>query len=401
MGRKEPHHGAMMSGRKTRKAQETFLLWNAFGGHNLGDEAILWALSRQLYRLYPNAKIYALVPRHALMEQAKAVYKEWRVEPVYGFWRVYFGALRQARLIVGGGHLVDNVSRGMSSVITSSFFFVNWLYGMKPMILFVGAERVTRFVPHTIVKWVYSLATIVTCRDPESTKALNESGIPKEKLLTAKDVVFSLDRNLVPQWKATTLPGLPRVAVVVAYDRRRMREPDTSSVKLIQMLLQSGYIVELIAHDIREDYDRGALLRVKSKLEDHPRLIVHHADTTAEAFEIYSRVDAVISGRMHPLIMAALAGTLPIAYGGRVKVKSLTEMSGIPTLRQDDPQREVDEIGQLLNQKAYLTERISQSIEGFRGEVEVAIEKAFAFQSSTNSVTARAEVGFERPSEGL
>ena len=382
-----------MTARNNQDAQEKFILWNAFGGHNLGDEAILWALSRQVRRLHPKAKIYALVPRHALMEQAIKVYKDWDVEPVvFGFWNVYFGVLREARLIVGGGHLVDNVSQGKGTAITSSYFLANWLWGKRPMILFVGAEKVTRPIPATLVKYVYGLATIVTCRDPQSTKALNESGIPKEKLVTAKDVVFSLDRSLVPQYDPARQQGLPRVAMVIAYDRRRMSEPDTASVELTGALLNSGYIVELIAHDIREDYDLGALMRVKAKLGDHRNLVVHNAGTTAEAFYIYSRVDAVISGRMHPLIMGALAGTLPIAYGGRVKVKSLTEMSGIPILKQDTPKTEIEELGKLLLQRDLYTERISRSIEGFRHEVEAAIEQAFDVEPAGIPATVSAEM---------
>jgi polysaccharide pyruvyl transferase WcaK-like protein len=94
-----------------------------------------------------------------------------------------------------------------------------------------------------------------------------------------------------------------------------------------------------------------------------------------DAFTIYSQVHAVISGRMHPLIMAAMVGTLPIAYGGRSKVKSLVSMTGMPELSLEQPTSQLATIRALLSQRAEIVNRLSAALDTFRTDVEDSLTK--------------------------
>jgi polysaccharide pyruvyl transferase WcaK-like protein len=368
--------GLIISNTGQPKANE-FAIWGGYGGHNLGDEAILWALSRQLRRLDPAARLYVLVPK-TITPQATEQYKDWQIEIVNGSLKNSIRILRRARLIVGGGQLVDDISLGWPTGITSLFLIINWLCGNRPLILCIGAERLTRFLPKLLVKYVYGLATLCACRDSESAEVVREAGINGKKVIATRDVVFSLERKLLPPRRDSRPDSRPRIVLVVAYDATRFRVSTDSSVALIDGLVQLGYRVDLIAHDLRAEYDMCALAEIEERYSSNSSVRSPRPQSAEQAFSAYSRADAVISGRMHPLIMASLAGSLPIAFGGRAKVKALTRSSGIPSLTHDVAEKQLCQIEQLLAEKTPLLSQIGSFVDSCRIDVEDSIARALA-----------------------
>jgi polysaccharide pyruvyl transferase WcaK-like protein len=231
-------------------------------------------------------------------------------------------------------------------------------------------------LPRMLVRHIYSLAQVCTCRDVESTEVLRRAGISEKKLLTTRDVVFSLDRALLPQWKVSEASTHPKVAVLIAYDPKRIRETTTRSVQLIDALLSAGIAVQLVAHDLRAEYDLHALAEIAARYKDHPGVTTAKAQTVDDVLTIYSQTDAVISGRMHPLILASLAGTLPIAFGGKAKVQSLLTMSGIPALGPGTPEEQAAQVQLFIAQKLNILPKIADVIADFRANVEGSMAKA-------------------------
>jgi len=353
----------------------SFVIWGGYGGHNLGDEAILWALSRQLRRLEPTARQYVLVP-HGVSKGVKAQYDAWQIEVVSGPLPVSLQILRKARLVVGGGQMVDDTSLGWPVGWSSLFLLINWFFGKKPLVTCIGAEKLNRKLPRLLVKHIYSLAQVCTCRDPESSEVLKDAGIRETKVRTTRDVVFSLDRTLLPQWKESEAGTHPRVAMLIAYDPKRIRETNTRTVQLIDALLNSRITVQLVAHDLRAEYDLHALAEIEAKYKNHPGVSTASAQTVDDVLNIYSRTDAVISGRMHPLILASLAGTLPIAFGGKAKVQSLLAMSGIPALTAGTPEEQAAQVRNLNAQRSQILPKIAEVVADFRAIVERSMAQA-------------------------
>ena len=354
-----------------------FVIWGGYGGHNLGDEAILWALSRQLRRLEPSAKQYVLVP-HGVTDDVKAQYDAWQIEVVSGPMPVSLRILRRARLIVGGGQMVDGTSLGWPVGWSSLFLLINWVSGKKPLVVCIGAESLNRMLPRMLVGYVYSLAQVCTCRDAESTEILKRAGINENKVWTTRDVVFSLDRALLPQWTVSEASSCPKVAMLIAYDPKRIRETTTRSIQLVDALLNAGITVQLVVHDLRVEYDLYALAEVQARFKDHPGVTTAKAKTVEDVLNIYSQTDAVISGRMHPLILASLAGTLPIAFGGKAKVQSLLAISGIPALGSGTPEEQAAQVYQFIAQRSHILPKIAEVIADFRTDVEVSMANALA-----------------------
>jgi polysaccharide pyruvyl transferase WcaK-like protein len=356
---------------------KAFVIWGGYGGHNLGDEAILWALSRQLRRLEPDARQSVLV-LHEVSDRVRARYKEWGIETVSGGLPFSLKVLTNARLVVGGGQMVDDTTPAWPVGYTSLFILLNWFCGHKPLVVCIGAESLTRRFSRFLVGKIYVLARVCTCRDAESAKVLQDAGIPEYKIWTTRDVVFSLDPELLPQWRPSQDGTVLNISIVVAYDPNRIGETSDRSSQLIQALLRSGATVNLVAHDLRAEYDRRAVAEIHARFKGHPGVIAPVAESVNDVLQLYSKCDAVISGRMHPLILATLVGTLPIAFGGKAKVLSLLATSGIPALHTANPSQQSEEVLRLLERRHEVLPQLRVQMSEFRTNVMTVMEKAFA-----------------------
>ena len=352
-----------------------YVFWGGYGGNNLGDEAILWAMSRLIHRLDPAAEQHVFIPS-GVSEAVRAQYAAWDIHVVSGPLLRCFAIFRHARLIVGGGQMIDDSSHGWPVGWSSLFLTANRLCGYRPVVLCVGAEQLTKPLPRFLVRRAYGLAEVITCRDEEASAAVRDTGVPASKVWTTRDVVFSLDRAALPPRSATS--GSPRsVAVVVAYDPARVQEDISRYTRLVNGLRNRGFAVELVAHDLRPAYDVQAVREVKAAFPEDSGVRVAPAATVGDVCAIYARVDAVLSARMHPLIMGLLAGTLPVAFGGKAKVKSLLAIAGIPAIAPEgDPLELASRFEAILAERETLLPRLAETADDFRRTVEDTTARA-------------------------
>ncbi len=359
---------------------QQYVFWGGYAGNNLGDEAILWAMSRLIRTLDPTAAQHVFLPDGVTPAVAE-VYRRWNIHVVSGPLLRCLDIFRHARLIVGGGQMIDDRSLGWPVGWSSLFLTASHLCGQRPLVLCVGAEALTRPLPRLLVHYAYGLAEIITCRDEESSAAVRATGVSADRVWTTRDVVFSLDRATLPQWTASSSNG-STLAVVVAHDPARVQEDLARYVRLVAGLRALGFTVELVAHDLRPAYDLHALAVVKSSFALDEAVALAQATTTDDVFALYARVDAVISARMHPLIMGTLAGTLPIAFGGKAKVRSLLTISGMPSI---EPTGEASALGPqvqaVLGQRQHLLPQLAATVASFRRDVEDTTARALLHRS--------------------
>ena len=195
-----------------------YVFWGGYAGNNLGDEAILWAMSRLIRRLDPEATQHVFIP-DGVSAAVAAQYAAWDVHVVSGPLLRAMAIFGRARLIVGGGQMIDDSSLGWPVGWSSLFLTANRFFGFRPLVLCIGAEALTKPLARLMVRRAYGLAAVITCRDEESSRAVRATGVPVAKVWTARDVVFSLDRDTLPQWAPGRSDGRT-VAVLVAYESR-------------------------------------------------------------------------------------------------------------------------------------------------------------------------------------
>lgn len=356
----------------------SFVMWGGFGGHNIGDEAILLALSRLIRKLQPTAQQYVLV-RGEISSDVAEQYRNWDIEPVKVPSFRSLKVLSRSRLIAGGGQLVDDQSLGFPVGWTSLILLVNRALGQKPVILCIGAERVTHWLTTMLVKYCYSLAVFCACRDDASCEVLRSIESSKIKLYATRDVVFSLDDDFLPH----RLPGSEDsrwITVVVSHDPRRTPRKSDYFSELIRNLLNAGCKVRLIAHDLRIEYDMGLLLQLETEYRNHPHVTFCKPQGVMAALDVYASSIAVISSRMHPLILAALVGSLPVAIPCTAKVRSLVGDLGIPILPSPYmPDRQGIDLLALISSKDECLRLIAARVSEFRLNVQRTTAHALTF----------------------
>lgn len=309
---------------------EEFVIWGGYGGHNLGDEAILWSLSRLLKKLRPNA-VQSVLVRAPVSALVAKQYEIWGVGIVRLGSLSSLRLLARARLIVGGGQLLDDTLSAWPVGWTSLVLFANAVARKQPLILCIGAEPIKRKITAFVARLFYSLARVCSCRDQESLEVVRSLGLPANKVVASRDVVFSLEREVLP---ARTRDGNPvqRVTLVLSHDPQRAPGKLDYFSELATEFLEAGCEVSFIAHDLRVEYDYGLLLGLEKEFGNHSRVTICKPKLVGEVLEVYANSDAVVSARMHPLILASLVRALPIAIRGTAKVKSLIDVLGLPSL---------------------------------------------------------------------
>jgi polysaccharide pyruvyl transferase WcaK-like protein len=354
---------------------EEFVMWGGYGGHNLGDEAILWAMSRLLRKLSPGS-IQNVFVRSELSTQVAEQYKRWDITPVrFGSW-ASLKVLSRARLIVGGGQLLDDTLSLWPVGWTSLVLIANAIFRKRPLILCIGAETVHRKITRIVAKGSYSLARVCSCRDPESLEAVRELGLPTGKIVATRDVVFSTKRGLLPS-RQRKVTSVARIALVVAHDPQRTPSKANFFSELGREVADLGCEVCFVAHDLRMEYDYGLLLDLEREYANDPRVTTSRPMLVDEVLQVYADCDAVISSRMHPLILASLVGTLPIAILGTAKVQSLVNALGLPVVsRADSSASRGKKISSFLSDKLSYLQAIEASMAGFGPIVEATTAQA-------------------------
>lgn len=354
---------------------EPFVIWGGYGGHNLGDEAILWALSRQLRRQDPGARQIVLIPG-GVSDATRAQYAAWGIDVCSGPRPFVYSVLFRARLVVGGGQMVDDSTPAWPVGWTALLILINRLLGGSSVVVCIGAEPLKRPLARFLVRHVYSLARVCTCRDDASAEVLIEAGAPREKVRVTRDVVFSLAPSVLPRLHTGESGASLKIALLVAYDPNRIREKSDRSQLLVAALLERQISVVLVAHDLRPGYDHVAVDEILAKFPNDPRLSAFQGDRLEDVLLLYSECDAVVSGRMHPMILASLIGTLPIAFGGKAKVRSLLKFSSIPAIAEGSAQEQAAQVEELIARRGQIQRELAQQIAGFRADVEQSMAQA-------------------------
>ncbi|MDJ0664653.1 MAG: polysaccharide pyruvyl transferase family protein [Acidimicrobiia bacterium] len=323
----------------SRERRRPVAIWGAYGGMNLGDEAILVSMVGLMRRhdLEPNVVITQSRPEPATV----AAYARLGLSTVT--FRDALALLRTARrcdLICGGGQLLDDRGGlGFPVGFTGALLLLNRVLGGRPTILGIGAEPITRRASKWMVKLLYSLAGSAMVRDRPSAAALSAAGYRMERVQVGGDVVLTLEVA------TEALAGSKRLLIVPNKDAQRAGGLEGAFETLARSARSAGWSVTVMAHDRRNEYDAGEVARLEKVLEDDSIEYLVPA-SLEEGLAAYRSSDVVASARMHPLILALLHNVRPLAIPVVPKVDTLVEdmklLSVAPGASGDEMLAELD-----------------------------------------------------------
>ena len=293
------------------------MLCGYYGEHNLGDDALLTVLLREL-----PAGWEPLVTAHdrRWVEDQFAVATCDRRR----FGEVVRGLATCDVLVLGGGSLLQDATSFPSLIYYCLLIVLARLQG-KPVVLWgQGLGPLRRPISRILVRGALPLASAISWRDGASGRLAKRLGSPSP--MVGSDPVWAYPQ--VP-WRGEGGP------IVLCWRPLRALEPKGWSPyleALSTVLERSGRdVLWLPFHQLQ---DRGLLERlaqadlVPPLVRERSREVV--VETPPQAMALFAEAGLVVAMRLHGLILAALAGSPLAALSYDPKVAAVAESLGCP-----------------------------------------------------------------------
>lgn len=286
-----------------------------YGFDNLGDEAILEELCREVRELNPGARICVL------SQNPQATAKKFNVESI-DRWDItqILSLLSQAHLFISGGGGLFQDTSSIKSVVYYAFLFL--LARIKRVPIFVYAQgigplksRFSRFLTQAS----FSLADCISVRDSASAKMLADWNLPSH--LTA-DPVWALKSENENELSDTASGAKMKIGLSLRQSEVLTSEWLIDFVSALEEKLPpDSIIVPLILH---ESQDRALIENVGSQLKlklENPD--IQASDLPSRWLAAIGSLDMVIAMRLHAVIMALKSGVPVLGLSYDPKVKSV------------------------------------------------------------------------------
>lgn len=346
----------------------SYVVYGHFGGWNVGDEVIARSMVGLLRQRQPGAAISLLCSSYR-DSSVKAEYQDYGAEPLELRTAGALKALRQRRLIAGGGQMLTGDVSRKGLILLLGLVVVNRLSGHRPLLLFAGAQGIEGRKARVLVRMIGQVAHMCVVRDEPSLAALEASGLAASKQLLAADVVFS--GAAFPNLDDPTMGQIESKQVLVVGHRSPLRT--YVSAEQLGLIIRSildidpDLSVALLSHDCRPLLDNGLVSAFAESELDRKVSLLSMTDTDT-ALSAYRDAAVVVSVRMHPLIIGTVMGLPVVGIRASSKVDALSEQLDFPLMDPDDPSA----IARLVADQ--LAEPKPADWETLRGRVEKALD---------------------------
>ncbi len=328
-----------------------------YGYNNLGDEAILTALTQQLRAVGERdgaVEIVALSGDPAATAATLGIRAVDRLS-IPAVWR----ALRNADLFVsGGGSLLQDVT-GLGSVpYYLGLMRLAKLAGARTMMLGQGVGPLGLPTSRWMVGRVVRGLDAVTVRDEDSRELLVRCGVPRDRIELTADPVLALapapaERTEAVWQRLGLQPGRATIAISVRpWASWYERQLKAFSAVLAQRA--EAWDAQILLLPFHRPDDEPLVDELRYCLETRPEAHRPHVAVLEEALNpqdmmaLLGRVDLLVGMRLHALIMAAAMATPSFGIVYDPKIAAFAAQAGFPTIESVTALEESDRLAGLL-----------------------------------------------------
>ncbi len=301
-----------------------------YGYGNTGDEAILTALVDELRRCYPDVRFTVLsaAPEATARQYKMEAIPRWSLRAI---WR----ALRGADLLIsGGGGLIQDATSRLSPFYYLGILRLARLAGTPYMIFAQGLGPLHCRLARWATARCFRHAAAITVRDEPSARLLSQLGVTTPPIEVTADPALLL-KPCPPHRTVELLRklGLSEAAPLIGITLRSWAACDVvGSVAALIRHLHESQAGQVLLIPFQPGEDLGLAWRVASEAAAAPVTILDQALEPRELLGIISRLDLLISMRLHGLIFAASAQVPAVALSYDPKVEAFARRAGQPTI---------------------------------------------------------------------
>jgi polysaccharide pyruvyl transferase CsaB len=336
-----------------------------YGYRNLGDDAILLAVSRQLSLLERPVRLTVLSRHPRETRQSLGLPAIPRFSP----WQVFRALRRSDLLISGGGSLLqDRTSARSLRYYLGVIRLAQWLG--KPVCLYAnGIGPLRRPGGRRQVRQCLVKCTVVTLRDQDSLQALRELGVQRTDMTVTADPAFSLSPK-PPDWATLKALGIPGGTPLLGVSLRAVPGMEARLQDLAdlcdRLCQQQHRTIVFVAMQSPEDEVLSR--RIQERMQCPSYLATTPGDPEA-MLGILRCMDALLAMRLHGVIFAATQGVPTVGLSYDPKVTAFLELLGLPccgTLEDFQPEVAYDTVADLLQSLETYRQDLAQRVDRLR-----------------------------------
>lgn len=307
----------------------TAVISGYYGYSNLGDDAIMWAIHRQLSGLERPVRLVVLSrrPRETARKYGLQAVNRFSLRGVYR-------AIRKSDVLIsGGGSLLQDRTS------TRSVRYYLWVIRLaqhlgKPVFLYAnGIGPLSRPSNRQRVCRTLERCDCITLRDGDSLEELRALGLTRQDILVTGDPAFSLTPMPQPQARQyLTALGIPPGESLVGISVRRAVGMDRAAAEFAA--LGDRICRELhktVVFVVMQEPEDAALSHRIQQLMQTPSYCIQTPNQPEAMLGIIGCMDAMISLRLHTVIFSARERVPVVGCVYDPKVQAFLKLLDMPS----------------------------------------------------------------------
>ena len=296
---------------RPKRDRDGVVICGAYGRGNAGDDAILEAILQEMRSIDPD------MPITVLTKDPKATRLTYRVRTAgrmdVGTWKK---AMRHAGLYInGGGSLIQDVTSRRSLWFYLHNIQAAHKAGCKVQMYGCGIGPVLREQHRKLAASVLNASVdVITLREPDSLKELQSMGVTKPEILLTADPALTLHAASEDEIDSVLLrAGIPPHGKYLCFALRNWKGFEDKAPLFAQAAKYAyeTYSLTPVFAAVEKHLDPVAGRLAAAGL-DIPHYFLDDAGSAGTIIGALSRMQAVVSMRLHALIFAAGQG-IPLA----------------------------------------------------------------------------------------
>lgn len=296
---------------RPKRRRDGVVICGAYGRGNAGDDAILEAILQEMRAIDPD------MPVTVLSKDPQSTRLSYRVRAVHrSAFPAWLRAMGRSGLYInGGGSLIQDVTSRRSLWFYLFNIHAAKLCGCKVQMYGCGIGPVTRQNHRRLAAKVLNRSVdVITLREPDSLEELRSMGVTEPEILLTADPALTLRRADDDRTDSVLLrAGIPPQGRYICFALRRWKgfEEKAPLFGAAARYAFDTYGLTPVFVSVEKHQDPGAG-QLAARGLSVPHYFLNDAGASGTIIGALSRMEVVVSMRLHALIFAAGQG-IPLA----------------------------------------------------------------------------------------
>lgn len=297
--------GGFISMKRGERLMQRVLVSGYYGFGNAGDEAILMAIVDSLKKLKSDIEITALSADPQKTKEYYGINAVQRTSPL-----AIIREISKADLVIsGGGGLLQDVTSNRSIPYYLFILYLAKKMNKKVMFYANGVGPVLREINKSMIKRVGNMMDLITVRDEQSRKELENLGVSKPPIIVTADPAFVL-KPISDEEGAELLKRLninlcsERMKVGVSIRPWNLNKNREIIAKACDYLIK-GRDSEVIFIPMQHPKDYYESLEIVKLMKEEAKVIAEPL-SPREILWLCGKMDLIFGMRLHALIFGAM-----------------------------------------------------------------------------------------------